>query len=376
MPIEFAELPRVESGVPPGQVLGRSREGREIHGFRFGHGPTRVSLIGGCHADEPVGPDLLWRLVLALARLAPDHPAHQTYSWWIAPHVNPDGAARNAAWADPLPPEVDPVAYLRHVVRELPGDDVEFGFPRDENDHEARPENRALNDWWRAADGPFHVHGSLHGTMWAFGAWWLLEPGWADRTRPLQQRCADAAGQLGYGLHDLDRGGEKGFARISPGFTTRPDSRRMAAYFRSQGDEAMAARFRPSSFETMRDLGGDPLCFVTELALFLEAPPPGEPPYRVAAFGAGKAKWERWALQAAQTEDDAAAESELRAEIARTGVRGMPIDHQQQLQWELVRSALETVGAVWGPFPAQHWTIPLRSGTRILSPDPEAPWKP
>ena len=342
MPVDFLELQRAAADAPAGEVLGRSREGREICGHRFGAGPTRVSLIAGCHADEPVGPDLLRRLVSVLARRPADAPALRDYSWWIVPHANPDGAARNAAWAEPLPAAVDPVAYLRHVVRELPGDDVEFGFPRDEEDDGARPENRALYDWWRAAGAPFHVHGSLHGTMWAFGAWWLLEPGWAKRTHPLQQRCAEAAAALGYGLHDIDRQGDKGFWRIGPGFTTRPDSREMATFFTERGEPEVAARFRPSSFETMRSLGGDPLTFVTELPLFIAVRELShDRQERRHAYW--RDRWQRRVRVAHEAGDHPEVAAMLRARIARD-FRAMPVRDQQQLQWELVRGALEAVG--------------------------------
>ena len=36
---------------PPGRILGHSRKGQEIDGYRFGRGDLHVSLIGGCHAD-------------------------------------------------------------------------------------------------------------------------------------------------------------------------------------------------------------------------------------------------------------------------------------------------------------------------------------
>ena len=41
---------------------------------------------------------------------------------------------------------------------------------------------------------------------------------------------------------DVDRGGEKGFSRIDRGFTTRPDSRAMAAYFLARDDPETAAK--------------------------------------------------------------------------------------------------------------------------------------
>ena len=43
-------------------VIGRSREGNPIYGYRLGEGEIGVSLIAGCHADEPVGPEMLRRL--------------------------------------------------------------------------------------------------------------------------------------------------------------------------------------------------------------------------------------------------------------------------------------------------------------------------
>ena len=71
------------------QELGRSREGRPVLGWRFGEGGTRISLIAGCHADEPVGPRLLRELVTRLE--GGDRGLLEGREWWIAPHVNPDG---------------------------------------------------------------------------------------------------------------------------------------------------------------------------------------------------------------------------------------------------------------------------------------------
>src|SRR5689334_9256357 len=80
---------------PPGRVLGRSREGREIEGYRLGRGDLRVSLIGGCHADEPVGPAMLRRLAACLAARPAGDPLLAAVTWSIVPHVNPDGEAKN-----------------------------------------------------------------------------------------------------------------------------------------------------------------------------------------------------------------------------------------------------------------------------------------
>ena len=120
-----------------------------------------------------------------------------------------------------------------------------------------------------AAPGPFGVHASLHGMSVAHGPWFLIEEAWSGRCERLMTTCREATADLGYELHDVDRRGEKGFVRLAPGFTTRPDSRAMARYFRDRGDEATAALFRPSSMETIRALGGDALTLVSEMPLFL-----------------------------------------------------------------------------------------------------------
>jgi len=61
LPIE-AILSSPSPTPPPGRPIGHSREGREIAAYRLGRGPLRLSLIAGCHADEPVGPAMLRRL--------------------------------------------------------------------------------------------------------------------------------------------------------------------------------------------------------------------------------------------------------------------------------------------------------------------------
>jgi predicted deacylase len=101
LPIEeLVEAP--SDAAPAGEPIGESRRGRPIHAHRLGSGPARVSLIGGCHADEPVGPEMLRRLVGWLSGLPEDHRLLSRMTWLIVPHVNPDGERRNAAWAGEL----------------------------------------------------------------------------------------------------------------------------------------------------------------------------------------------------------------------------------------------------------------------------------
>ena len=322
-----------------GVRIGRSREGRPIEAFRFGTGPFRVSLIGGNHADEPVGPRMLRCLVAYLRSLPSNDPMLDGYEWWILPHVNPDGEERNRPWSREWATGFDVGRYLAHAVRELPGDDIEFGYPRDEADEGARPENRAAWEWWQSAAGPFDLHVSLHGMGFAAGPWHLVEGEWRDRCRVLVDRCSAAAHRLGYVLHDVERGGEKGFERIERGFCTRPDSRRMREHFEDLDDRETSARFRPSSMEAMRSLGGDPLTLVSEMPLFL-TPGVGEelgPPDPVAE--AWRARIMDWRGRLAAAADA----STISSEAAAAGVTAMPIRDQMELQWRLVTAGIEQV---------------------------------
>lgn len=277
-------LPAIVATAPAQSDLapiGRSRQGRQLHALRVGDGPIRVSLIAGCHADEPVGPLFLRRLASYLARLDPAHELRRELEWWVVPHANPDGEAVNREWHDPdareIPNEYDLARYRRSVVREGPGDDVEFGFPTGAEDVDARPESRAIVDWWNTGEKPWSLHGSLHGMAIAAGPWFLIEEAWAARTAALRDAMVADVVRLGYQPLDIDRQGEKGFRRIGLGFSTRPRSDAMRDYFEQRGDRETAALFRPNSMETIRATGSDALTIVSECPLFLE-PPQTSPP--------------------------------------------------------------------------------------------------
>lgn len=321
-----------------GKELGQSREGRAVQGFRFGTGAHRISLLGGCHADEPVGPRFLSHLAAYLDGLPADDPLLDRYQWWIIPHINPDGEARNRAWYDGDDEAYDLGRYLAGVVRELPGDDIEFGFPRTADDAGARPENRAAYQWWLSADGPFTMHISLHGMGFAAGPWFLVEHSWNDRLESFKKTCGARVAEMGYRLHDVERHGEKGFVRLGRGFCTRPDSESMRQHFLALGDEAMAQRFRPSSMETIRGLGGggDALTMVSEMPLFL-LPGVGEtlgPLDPVAVEWKARVDGWRRAL------DEGAIPETISAEAREPGLRPMPIRDQMALQWMMICAGL------------------------------------
>ena len=321
--------------------LGTSRENRDLVGYRVGTGPRAVSLIAGCHADEPVGPAMLDRLAAHLIELPSRSPLVSELTWYLVPHANPDGEARNARWAEPAfgvdgraalgPPGIDLASYLLHTVRELPGDDVEFGFPHDSRDTEARPENRAIADFLHSG-APFALHASFHGMAFAAGPWFLQEQAWIDRTVAMRDDLRQRVGEMGYLLHDIDRGGEKGFHRIDLGFTTRPDSRAMRAHFEALDDPATAALFRPSSMECVRAFGGDPLTLVSEMPLFLLPPE---------HYAGGDVVYPEIVRQLSALNDPA----EIHAQAERQGIRPMPIVDQMHLQLEFLQAGLRATSS-------------------------------
>ena len=321
-----------------GDIIGSSRGGRELRAVVLGRGSKRISLVGGAHADEPVGPRLLRHLASYLQSLAMSDPLLARYTWWILPHVNPDGEAINRAWHADDDSEYDLIRYLGNVVRELPGDDIEFGYPRDADDVTARPENRAAANWWRSG-GTFHLHASLHGMGFAAGPWFLIDAAWRDRTDALQGHCAARTKELGYVLHDVERHGEKGFVRLRRGFCTRPDSRAMRAHFEALGDDATAALFRPSSMEFVRSLGGDPLTLVSEMPLFL-TPGVGEtlgPPDPIAEEW--KKKITLWRAQVERDHREAAIRK-----CAESGcLSAMPVRDQMRLQWIFICAGIAAI---------------------------------
>ena len=325
--------------VPKPLVIGQSRQGRPIEAHRLGAGAIHINLVGGCHADEPVGPRLLMHLVAYLA--SPEGETLRTLARWsIIPHLNPDGAAVNAPWQPEEATAYDFVQLLRHRVRELPGDDIEFGFGPGTTP--PRPENRAALDFW-AEGGPVDLHASMHGMSVAAGPYFLVESGWWTRFEDQAMELAREVEAAGYVLHDVERLGEKGFHRLARGFCTRPDSRPMRDHFLGLNDEETAGRFRPSSMEAVRSLGGDPLTLVTEMPLFI-TPGVGEtlgPPDPV--LEAWKERIAGWLARVQSTPESPETLEAVRGEAEDAGLRPMPVRDQMSFQWSFLASGIATV---------------------------------
>lgn len=329
--------------------IGRSREGRPLWGLRIGRGERTVSLTAGAHADEPAGPISAFCLARALVESPDLAPLLQTHRFFVCPQVNPDGAERNRAWFEDPP---DAVRYLRNVQREAPGDDVEFGYPRradffaaedDESVKEAlgalRPENAAVAGFLEAG-APFVYHASLHSMGLSEGAWFLIGRDWVERAGELMRRLEPHVEASGLGWHDIERHGDKGFARIRRGFCTTPNHVAMRRHFLNADEPQTAAKFHPSSMEFIQSLGGDPLVMVSELPVFLirgggeRSEPPGEEtPYTRC----------REALTRARRFDPESerGETELRQVLESFEVEAVPFEVQVRLQGAMVFEAVK-----------------------------------
>ncbi len=306
-------------------TLGQSRSGQSLYGYTMGTGPLTVSITAGCHADEPAGPMTAQLLPLLLRTYAPDLLAQ--FSFRVAPQMNPDNADRNRPWFSDAP---DFLTYLAHAHREMPGDDVEFGFSESP---EARPECRAAIPFlWHHA--PVVAHFSLHGMAWAEGAWYLLNAPWAERSQALREQLYAITAAQGMGLHEIDRKGAKGFTRIAEGFATTPSSVAMRAFFEDENDPEMAKKFLPSSMEVAMATGDDPLCMVSELPLFLLDVPPSIDDPVLFRF--------RDALNGARAAGD---KESLERLIENFRVTPVPFATQVRLQFAMVVCALDQVAS-------------------------------
>ena len=305
--------------------FGTSEEGRPLYGIELGNGPDRICLLAGSHSDEPVGPETLRRFALeGLAHADELSELWEQYTFFVLPHINPDGEAENQAWIEEWP---DAGSYLEHRFRELPGRDLEFGYPS------MRVENEAVSSYLRE-HAPFTLHVSLHGMGLSEGGLLLIERHWIDRTEALRERFRTMMGDHGLGLHDHDRAGEKGFVYIGPGFSTTPEGTAMTEHFLEKGDEEMASNFHQSSMEYVRSLGGDPLCLVTEFPLYLiENRSPESEPGHPAAYLELKDRLPELTEMSRRNESIAPVLEEY-------GVRPLPLEEAITLQLETIEHGL------------------------------------
>ncbi len=332
----FFEISQEPTTLRKLHPIGMSRDGRPIHGYMFGSGSVFISLIAGCHADEPVGPELLAQLINYLSSLSENHPLLRDYYWSIIPHANPDGQEINNQWWEKRSEGAELISYLQKSKRELPGEDIEFGFPRNDSCSGARVENKVMYEWWHSQKCSFDLHASLHGMAFAAGPWYLIDEAWRNTISFIKEECTRTVRQKGYTVHDIERNGEKGFYRLGKGFCTRPDSENMRAFFLEKGDTKTADKFYPSSMEVMRRISDDCLTLVSEMPLFI-TPGVGKtlgPPDPIGVT---------WKERIAHWRATIDSPKNILEEAALHGLSAMPINDQKFFQWHLIASSIEQI---------------------------------
>lgn len=317
--------------------LGLSRAAHPIYGYVYGSGNLHVSLMAGAHADEPTGPRLLYHLVNFLSGQNKDHPLLQNFTWYIIPHINPDAENRNLSWYSYQDELYDLASYLQFVSREKPGDDIEWGFPDQEN-KALRPENQAAYDFWQSNRNGFDLHASLHSMGKSFGPWFLIDEDWTHHSDHIQRTCKEETMKMGYRLFDINREGEKGFVRIAPGFATKPHSKAMKLFFLQRNEPRMADKFHASSMESIKSIGGNPLTIVSEMPLFI-LPKAGNdiswPNPELELWSKKLNDWKEQLLQKQATAD------QVNQWAQKEGIKPMRIVDQMYLQWIFIGAGIE-----------------------------------
>ena len=106
----------------------------------------------------------------------------------------------------------------------------------------------------------------------------------------------------------------------------------MRTFFLSRGDEEMASRFRQSSMDYARSLGGDPLCLVTEMPLFLIGREPSPEQDALSPYVAFRDRLK-----------NAVGPRERRQLLDEFDVRPLDLREAMRIQLSVIESGLETL---------------------------------
>lgn len=244
--------------------IGHSQEGQKLFGIKVGNGSLKASIIAGCSADEPVGPYMVKCFLTWLKQSASGNELLRKWTFFIIPQMNPDGALRNKSWTE-LPLSLK--LYLEKSKRDLPSEDLEFGFPSVQSSTNIHPENIAAAEFL-SQQGCFQAHFSLHNLIVGGGAWFLIDKKHSNDSFHLQAKLKGIAEKLNIPLYDIDRKGEKGFVRLSAGFSTTPSTIELRKYYQEHSHPEWAEKIYLSSMDYIESLGGEPLSLVSEIPMF------------------------------------------------------------------------------------------------------------
>ena len=243
-------------------LLGHSREGRPLVALSMGQGSRTLVIKANAHAEEAAGVVTCLRLAQALLEQPVGERWREEITFHFIPTANPDGLWRNRDWLDG---PFDLARFLRFRIRDLPLDDIEFGYPSSEASA-VRPENQAIADFLRSLPR-LDAYLSLHSMDFAGGAWFLLQAPDRAAQEPLLAFLIDQCHHAGIPLHDEDRRGQKGFTRLQPGFHTTPTVEEMQAFFQRSGQTNLEQQFQLNSMQFVQQHHGTPRAVVSELPL-------------------------------------------------------------------------------------------------------------
>ena len=287
---------------------------------------------------------MLRRLVSFLAERPADDPLLAAATWSIVPHVNPDGEARNAAWSASTVPAIDhlggedrvydlPALYASRPCASCRGTTWSSDSRAIRKTAEARPENRAVAAFL-AEGAPFHLHASFHGMGFATGPWFLIEEAWIDRTAALR----DSMRRIRCGRWDTSSSTStaaerKVFIASTRGSPPAPIRRSMVRWFEER-ERSRDGREVPSQLDGVRPLAGRRSLHhgLRDAAL----------PAAAGSWGDGRPDDPHFRAFLARIAGKAP--EEVRAEMEKSGVRGMPIRDQMRLQLAFLNAALVAVG--------------------------------
>jgi hypothetical protein len=176
----------------------------------------------------------------------------------------------------------------------------------------------------------------------AEGALLLIEKRWGGRTNDLKKGFTAAVKDAGLGLHDHDRGGDKGFHYYGRGFWSTPEGAAMRAHFEDIRDHETVEKFFLSSMEMAVQTGRDPesgktpLCLVTELPLFDLTAEYDHEPGIPALFNRFKDVLPELTLAARKGED-------LSDRVAPYGLRVLDLETAVRLQLRTIELGLEAI---------------------------------
>lgn len=106
-------------------VPGTSEQGESIYHVQFGKGTTKVLIVAGPHADEPIGSLTVFSL-LTLLKNSNEELLKQDVEWHIVPCIDPDGARLNEDWSQQA---FTHKSFMKGFHKQVLNEQIDYSFP-------------------------------------------------------------------------------------------------------------------------------------------------------------------------------------------------------------------------------------------------------